>query len=119
MNIRQGDIWLIDFDPSVGSEIKKQRPAIVINDDRLGRFGLRIAVPITEWKDFFSDYPWIIRIESSVENGLKKTSGIECFQIKSFSEKRFVKKLGYIPKALVEKIHQTVLKTFDPNYTIG
>ena len=118
MNIEQGDIWLINFDPSVGGEIQKQRPAVVINDDRLGRFGLRIVIPITEWKNYFSDYPWIIKIESSAENGLRKTSGIECFQIKSFSEKRFVKKLGTIPATQVEEIHLTVLKTFNPIYAI-
>ena len=118
MNIEQGDIWLINFDPSVGGEIQKQRPAAVINDDRLGRFGLRIVIPITEWKTFFSDYPWIIKIEGSAENGLRKTSGIECFQVKSFSEKRFVKKLGAISATQVAEIHLTVLKTFNPKYAI-
>jgi len=59
MNIKQGDIWLLNFDPSIGSEIQKQRPAVVINDDRLGRFGLRIVIPITQWKGYFEDYPWI------------------------------------------------------------
>ena len=61
---------------------------------------------------------WIIKIENSAENGLKKISGIECFQIKSFSEKRFVKKLGTIPDTLVAEIHLTALKTFNPKYAI-
>jgi mRNA interferase MazF len=50
---------------------------------------------------------WLIKIDSSAENGLRKTSGIECFQVKSFSENRFVRKLGAIPAAQVEEIHLT------------
>ena len=118
MNIKQGDIWLINFDPSIGSEIQKARPAIVINDDRLGRFGLKIIIPITQWKDFFQDYPWIIKLEPSTENGLSKISGIECFQIKSFSEERFIKKIGILSNELVKEIHLTSLKTFNPQYNI-
>ena len=72
MNIKQGEIWMINFDPSVGSEIQKKRPAVVINDNNMGRFGLSIIVPITEWKDFFKDYPWIIQIPNTQENGLNK-----------------------------------------------
>ena len=90
----------------------------MINDDRLGWFGLRIVVPITQWKDYYEDYPWIIKIENSTENGLSKTSGIECFQIKSFSEERFLKKIGNISTELVDQIHLKVLKTFNPKYNI-
>ncbi len=33
---KRGDVWLIDFDPSVGAEIRKLRPAVVINVDTVG-----------------------------------------------------------------------------------
>jgi len=119
MNINQGEIWLVNFDPSIGNEIQKARPAVIINDDMMGRFGLRIIVPITEWKDYYEEYPWIIKIENNNTNGLSKLSGIECFQVKSFSQDRFIKKLGKIPSNLIYKIHQTVLKTFNPLYEIN
>ena len=119
MSIKQGEIWLVNFDPSVGSEIQKARPAVVINDDMLGRFGLRVIVPITGWKDYFKDYPWIIKLESNSTNGLSKLSGIECFQVKSFSQDRFIKQLGTLDKDIVKNIHKTVLKTFNPNYEIS
>jgi mRNA interferase MazF len=35
--MKQGEIWLINLDPTVGSKIKKNRPAIVINDNALGK----------------------------------------------------------------------------------
>ncbi|EQB34290.1 hypothetical protein M947_11675 [Sulfurimonas hongkongensis] len=118
MSINQGEIWLVNFDPSVGSEIQKARPAVVINDDVLGRFGLRIIVPITKYKEYYKDYPWIIKIENNAQNGLSKLSGIECFQVKSFSQDRFIKKLGTLPQNTIFKIHSTVLKTFNPAYEI-
>ena len=101
MNINQGEIWMVNFEPSVGSEIQKLRPAIVVNDDRIGRFGIKIVVPITQWKEQYNDYPWIIKIIPDEINGLSKDSSIECFQIKSFAVDRFDKKIGEIDKSLL------------------
>lgn len=61
--MKQGDIWLINLDPTIGSEIKKTRPAIIVNDDALGKLPLRIIVPITEWKEKFEIAPWLIQID--------------------------------------------------------
>jgi mRNA interferase MazF len=80
---------------------------------------LSIIVPMTEWKDFFEDYPWIIQIPNTQENGLTKLSGIECFQIKSFSQERFIVKIGDIDSELVKKIHATIIKTFNPKYKLN
>lgn len=118
MNISQGEIWLVSFDPSVGNEIQKTRPCVVINDNKLGRFGIKIVVPITEWKEHLSNYPWIIKVEQNSLNGLSKTSAFECFQIKSFSIARFVKKIGIIETQDVEEIHRTVAKTLNPKYKL-
>ena len=117
-NISQGEIWLVNFDPSIGNEIQKTRPCVVINDDRLGRFGIKVVVPITEWKDYLSKYPWILKIENNSLNGLAKVSGIECFQVKSFSTERFVKKLGILDKNMVKKIHKLVIKVLNPAYEL-
>ena len=116
--INQGEIWLINFDPSIGSEIQKTRPAVVINDSKMGRLGINVVVPITEYKEFFDQYPWIIKIEPNNQNNLDKTSAFECFQIKSFSSKRFIKKIGKVSSKEMYEIHQTVLKTFNPTYEI-
>ncbi len=43
--MNQGEIWLINLDPSVGAEIKKTRPAVIVNDNTLGRLPLKIIVP--------------------------------------------------------------------------
>ena len=111
MNIKQGEVWLVEFYPKVGSEITKQRPAIVVSHDEIGRLPLKTIVPITDWKPNYSHYPWILPISNDSSNGLSKLSAIDCFQIKNFSNERFVKKLGAINSEILENIHRTIIKT--------
>ena len=118
MTINQAQIWMVDFEPSVGSEIQKLRPAIVVSSDSVGRFGLKIVVPLTEWKEYYADFPWIIKLLPSEKNGLSKISSIECFQIKSFATERFVQKIGEIDAEILFKIHTTIAKTFNPKYKL-
>ena len=47
---KRGEVWLIDFDPTVGAEIRKVRPAVVLTVPGVGRLPLQIVVPLTEWK---------------------------------------------------------------------
>ena len=60
-DIQQSEIWLIDLDPTKVAEIQKKRPAIVVNDDRLGKLPLKIIVPITDWKDRYDIAPWMVK----------------------------------------------------------
>lgn len=102
--MNQGDIWLITLDPTVGAEIEKTRPCVIVNDDNLGKLPLKMVVPITDWKDRFSMAPWMVRIEPSNDNGLEKNSAADCFQLRSISEKRFIKRIGKLDGPLVERI---------------
>jgi mRNA interferase MazF len=45
--MRRGQVWLINLDPTVGAEIKKTRPAVVVNNDAIGILPLKVVVPIT------------------------------------------------------------------------
>ncbi len=51
---KRGEIWLVNLDPTVGAEIQKTRPAIVISSDYIGKLPLKLMVPITDWKDSFA-----------------------------------------------------------------
>lgn len=107
--MRQGEIWEIDLNPTVGAEIKKKRPAVIINDNAIGILPLKIIVPITEWKDRFQGAVWMVKIEPDNENRLTKTSAIDTFQIRSVSTMRFVKRTGSVSLDVLSKI-KTALK---------
>jgi mRNA interferase MazF len=86
------EVWLVDFSPQIGQEIKKVRPAVVVNHDSVGTLKLKVVVPITDATK--SPKSWLVQLEPSSKNGLTKESLADCFQIKSISEERFVKKIG-------------------------
>ena len=101
--MRQGHIWEINLSPTVGAEIKKKRPAVIISDDAIGLLPLRVIVPVTEWKKSFHGAVWMVKIDPNEHNNLKKTSATDCFQIRSISTKRFLTKIGDVsPKTLNE-----------------
>jgi mRNA interferase MazF len=118
MAINQGEIWLVEFFPNIGSEIGKKRSAIVINDNTIGKLPLKTIVPITDWSENYANYPWMIQIAATQTNGLSKLSAIDCFQVRNFSEARFNKILGNIDAHTLKTIHQTILKTFSMSYKI-
>jgi mRNA interferase MazF len=108
--MKQGEIWLVCLDPVIGAEINKTRPAIVINDDALGILPLKVIIPVTEWKPRYLTAPWFVRIEPSEKAGLTKESAADCFQIRSVSNSRLIKKLGSLDKLEVEKIQIALSK---------
>lgn len=102
--MKQNEVWLINLDPTVGAEIKKIRPAIIVNDDSLGKLPLKIIVPITDWKDRYEIAPWMIKIEPDNRNGLTKDSSADCFQVRSVSQGRFVQRLGELSDFTMDEI---------------
>ncbi len=106
--MRQGEIWEINLSPTVGAEIKKKRPAIIINDDAIGILPLKVIVPITEWKNRFQGAIWLLRIEPDNENKLIKTSAIDTFQIRSVSTKRFLRKTGSVSSNVLNEIKTAI-----------
>ena len=102
--MKRGDIYLINLDPTIGAEIKKNRPAIIVSADELGKLPLKVIVPITDWKDHYSIAPWMIKLIPDSFNGLSKVSSADCFQVRSVSEERFIKKIGTISKDTLSDI---------------
>ena len=111
--MKQGQIWEINLSPTVGAEIKKKRPAVIINDDAIGILPLRVIVPVTEWKKNFYDAVWMVKIDSNALNNLKKTSAIDCFQIRSISTKRFLTKIGDVSPKTLNEIKTAVKSVID------
>ena len=100
----RGDIWLMSFDPTVGSEIRKTRPAVVVSSDAIGRLPVKLVAPVTEWKPHYSGNIWHVRIDTNPQNGLSKTSAVDSLQIRGMDRQRFVRKLGKVSSTTLEEI---------------
>jgi len=103
-SVRRGEVWLINLDPTVGAEIKKTRPAVIVNDDAVGALPLRVIVPLTEWKERFAVAPWLVRVEPDAENALEKASAADSFQVRSVSQQRFVRLLGKLSDPAMQDV---------------
>ena len=107
--MKRGEIWLVNLDPTIGSEIQKTRPAVIISSDLVGILPLKVIVPLTEWKDRYSNASWMVRIDPDEQNGLSKSSTADGLQIRSVSVQRLVKKVGVLSSLQVAQIVQAVV----------
>lgn len=107
--MKRGEVWLVNLNPTVGAEMQKTRPTVIVSDDDIGVLPLKVIVPITEWKDWQADKPWMVRIEVTAENGLSKSSSADSFQVRSVSQDRFVRQLGKLSAASMQEITQALM----------
>ena len=111
--MKRGDIWRINLDPSIGAEIRKTRPALILSVDAIGSLPLRVVVPITGWKDKFAQATWLVRLEPDETNKLDKPSAADTFQVRSVSETRFVDLLGMVSAADMARVEDAVRIVLD------
>ena len=104
----KGEIWLINLDPTIGAEIRKTRPAVIVSEDAIGILPLRVIVPLTDWKERYAVAPWMIAIAPDAQNGLAKPSGADAFQIRSVSQERFVQRIGALNNETILQILQAI-----------
>ncbi len=107
-NPQRGQVWRVEFDPSRGAEIRKTRPAVVVNVATAGKLPLRVIVPLTEWHPAFARTFWHVRIDDAPANGLTKPSSADTFQVRSFSVERFVEQIGTLEAAQMDAIARAV-----------
>ncbi len=102
--MKRSEIWLVNLDPTIGAEIRKTRPAVIVSSDLVGILPLRVIVPITDWKERYGVAPWMVRIEPAPATGLAKPSAADCFQVRSISTNRLVRKIGQLGAEEMERI---------------
>ena len=101
---RRGEIWLVNLDPTVGAEIRKTRPAVVVSSDAVGRLPIKLVAPVTDWKEYFVPNIWHVRIDPDPSNGLTKVSAVDALQLRGMDHQRFMRKLGQVSSATMEEI---------------
>jgi mRNA interferase MazF len=90
--IRRGEVWWVDLDPVIGSEVGKRRPAIVVQNDLANRTSPTVTVvPLSSSVD--AVYPFQVRVEAG-EAGLNRPGKAQCEQIRTLSRKRLVERVG-------------------------
>jgi mRNA interferase MazF len=103
----RGDIYLVDFDPTVGSEINKTRPALVIQNNIANRHSpITIVAAITS--KFGEDpYPTEVIVESK-DTGLPLRSAVMLNQIRSIDRRRLVKQVGRTNSSIMRRVEQAL-----------
>lgn len=86
--IRRGDVYLVQFDPVVGSEVGKTRPAVVLQNDLANRSSPTITlIPVSSKADRV--FPFQVRVPAG-EGGLVHASKALCEQIRTVSRDRLI-----------------------------
>jgi len=105
--MKRGEVWWINFDPSVGGEIRKQRPAVIVGNDAANQFLNRVqVVPITS--SVGKRYP----SETYVSFRGKKAKAM-ADQLTTVSKKRLINPAGSIPSTEMEGIGQAITIQLD------
>ena len=101
----RGDIWLVNFSPSIGSEIREPHPALVVSVDDLNKssWGLVVVCPISTFR---KERPFRLHVPlSPPEGGIQHASIIRCDQVKSVSIQRFLGKWGSIDTSTMQNVN--------------
>jgi mRNA interferase MazF len=103
----RGEIYLVNFDPTIGSEISKTRPALIIQNNIANRSSPIIIIAAITSK--FDDrlYPTEVLIEPP-EGGLKTTSVILLNQIRSIDLQRLIRRIGAIGLGKLNEVDRAI-----------
>ncbi len=95
----RGEIWQVDLDPVQGSEANKQRPAVIVSNDRANATATRVGrgvvtvVPVTS--NTQKVYPFQVLL-SAHDSGLTFTSKAQAEQVRSVATQRLMRRVGRV-----------------------
>jgi mRNA interferase MazF len=99
------DVYLAPFDPTVGVEMGKTRPCVVLSPDEMNRTVRTVVVaPMTSTR---KQFPFRV---NCIFNGVKGQIAID--QMRSFDRVRFIRKLGHLDAATVARVRQILSDYF-------
>ncbi|HBC41164.1 MAG TPA: type II toxin-antitoxin system PemK/MazF family toxin, partial [Pseudanabaena sp.] len=81
-----GSIWLVSFDPSIGTEIRKTRPAVIISGTAFNQRSKVTVLPITSANTSDRLLPEIVPLIPSITNGLSSNSYVVCIDPMTFDK---------------------------------
>ena len=92
------EIWWVNLDPTIGAEIKRLRPCLIISPNELNYLGTRIILPITS-KGFAAPFRVGFKL-------LDKDAKILCDQVRCVATERFVSKIGELDSKKIKEVKE-------------
>lgn len=110
-NPRRGEVYLVSFDPTLGAEIQKTRPALILQNDVANRRSpITIVAAITSQVEE-PLYPTEVSVKAP-EGGLKADSIVLLNQIRSIDKGRLIKRLGVLKPETMEQVERAIQISF-------
>ena len=105
---KRGDVYLVNFDPTIGTEIKKTRPALILQNDIANRWSsITIVAAITSQFEARL-YPSEILVKAP-EGGLSVDSVVLLNQIRSIDKLRLLKRLGSLKQGTMARVDNALM----------
>lgn len=109
--MRQGEIYLVNFDPSVGHEYKKVRPAVIVQSEKISNISTLVTVmPISSRIETWQEPDAFIAKDH--KNHLRDDSVVRVRQISSFDKTRLIKRIGEVNSPVLRKVRGYLRKHF-------
>lgn len=110
-SIERGQIFLVNFDPTIGAEVKKTRPAVVVSNDISNTHSPIVSIsPITS--NVTRIYSFEVEIPASV-GGLHARSKAMVNQTRAVDKMRLIKPLGHLPETIIMEIDRALRLHYD------
>jgi mRNA interferase MazF len=103
--IRRGDVWLVRLDPTIGSELRKTRPCVIVSPDGLSHLSVHLIVPLTSGS-LPSGFRPEVRFADRV--GLLVTD-----QMRSVDRTRMIRKIGRLRTSELTTLLATLREMFE------
>ena len=105
---RRGEIYLVSFDPTIGHEIQKTRPAVIIQNDVSNEHSpITIVAAITS-QFRTPPHPREVLIAPGAKTGLSKPSAVVLNQIRSIDRTRLQKRIGSLDPATIRRVDEAI-----------
>jgi mRNA interferase MazF len=108
---KRGEIWIVNLDPTTGSEIKKTRPAVIVSNDVNNKHSDTVTViPVTSSTPKI--YPFEVALPAG-EAGLKHDSKAKANQIRTIDKRRLVHLIGSISESKISELEHAIAVHLD------